>query len=64
VAVERLYRVREAAQVLGVSRMTLYRAIESGALRPTLVGSQMRVKESDLAAYVEALPTPRTDRAS
>ena len=48
----RLLRVREVADALSVSNMTVYRLINDGALRAIRVGHGWRVSESDLRAYL------------
>lgn len=50
-----LYRVREAADLLGVSRMTVRRLIWRGELPVVLVGSEMRLRRVDLERYVARL---------
>jgi len=48
----RLLRVREVADALAVSNMTVYRLIKEGALRAFRIGHGWRVPESDLRAYL------------
>ena len=50
-----LYRVPEAAWVLGLSRAKVYELINSGALRSVRVGGARRIKAEDLAAFVASL---------
>ena len=57
---ERLLRVNEVADRLGTTYRTVYRRIHAGLLKGTLEGSQWRVKESDLDAYIQSLPTTRS----
>ncbi|MHB8470000.1 MAG: helix-turn-helix domain-containing protein [Gaiellaceae bacterium] len=45
--------IDESAQVLGVSRATLYRIIRAGDLRPTRVGARARFELQDLRDYIE-----------
>ena len=49
---QRLLRVREVAEVMRVSKMTVYRLIKSGNLLATRVGSSYRIWEDDMHAYL------------
>lgn len=49
---QRLLRVREVAEVMRVSKMTVYRLIKSGSLTATRVGSSYRIWEGDMHAYL------------
>lgn len=54
-----LYRPRDAARELGVSRETVYRLIRSGRLAARIPRGSvrgMRVSAEDLRAYVESMP--------
>lgn len=51
---ERLLRVKEVAQSLGVSSGTIYSLIYSGELRPTRVGGSYRITETELERYISA----------
>ena len=57
----------EAADMLGVSVMTLRRYVEAGDLRASRIGPKklIRIRPTDLTAYVEAnqTPTPATPPA-
>lgn len=54
---ERLYTVKDAAeQVLNCSRPTVYRLIKEGKLTPVKFLSDLRIKHSDLLAYINSLP--------
>lgn len=50
-----LYRVTEAAEVLGLSRAKVYELISSGALRSVRIDGARRIKADDLAAFVASL---------
>ena len=49
----------EAARVLGITAATLYRLIDSGALRAYRFGRVIRIKTADLDAYLASV---RSDR--
>ncbi len=53
----RLLTVREVADTMRVSTMTVYRLIRSGALRATRVGKHFRVRRNDLEGYLESQST-------
>ena len=42
-----------AAEMLAVSRRTIYRMIKAGELHPFRVGARLRLEQDDLRAYVE-----------
>lgn len=48
----RLLRVREVADALAVSNMTVYRLIRDGELRAFRIGHGWRVPEADLRSYL------------
>lgn len=50
----RLLTVAEVANVMRVSRMTVYRLIRRGQLKAIRVGRNYRVREEDLKAYLES----------
>jgi excisionase family DNA binding protein len=61
---EALLTTQEAAEVLGVSRPTLVRLLESGALPYTKPGTHRRVRLEDVLTYAEShrsarAPLPR-----
>jgi excisionase family DNA binding protein len=47
-----LLTVREVADVMRVSNMTVYRLIRSGELMATRVGRSYRIYEDDVSAYL------------
>ncbi|MBI2168097.1 MAG: helix-turn-helix domain-containing protein [Actinobacteria bacterium] len=51
---DRLLTVREVAQTMRVSNMTVYRLIKSGDLQAIRVGRNFRIRESDVDRYFEA----------
>jgi excisionase family DNA binding protein len=50
----RLLTVAEVANVMRVSRMTVYRLIRRGQLQAIRVGRNYRVREDDLSAYLDS----------
>ena len=53
----RLLTVREVADDVRVSTMTVYRLIKSGALPAIRVGKHFRIREVDLSRYLDAQMT-------
>lgn len=49
---QRLLTVREVADVMRVSNMTVYRLIRGGELEATRVGRSYRIWEGDVDAYL------------
>jgi excisionase family DNA binding protein len=49
----RLLRVREVADVMRVSSMTVYRLIRTGELAAIRVGRSYRIWESDVITYLQ-----------
>jgi excisionase family DNA binding protein len=54
-----LYTPSEAADLLGVSRSTLYELLRAGTLASVRIGRSRRIPATALTAYVDQL----TDRA-
>ena len=50
-----LYRVTEAAEMLGLSRSKVYILIQAGVLPSVRVDGSRRIRAEDLRAYVAAL---------
>jgi excisionase family DNA binding protein len=48
----------EAADLLRVSRTTVYTLIKAGALRPVHIGRSCRLSRAELLRYVNRLDTP------
>jgi excisionase family DNA binding protein len=62
----RLYRVRAVAEALDVSLATIYRAVESGALRAIRVGTgkgAVRIPEAAVDEYLTACESAAATRA-
>ena len=56
------YSPSQAAQVAGISRATLYRHVQSGALRTRKCGARTLILAEDLMAFLRALPIANTNR--
>ena len=56
----RLLTVAEVADVMRVSRMTVYRLIRRGTLKAIRVGRNYRVSEDDLRRYLDSSAVPGT----
>lgn len=52
--ISRLLTVAEVANVIRVSRMTVYRLIRRGQLKAIRVGRNYRVRSDDLNDYLES----------
>jgi excisionase family DNA binding protein len=50
----KLLRIPEVAERLNVSRSYAYLLIKRGEIRPLRIGTEMRVAEQTLAAYIRA----------
>lgn len=53
--VDRLYDVRQAAELLGIGRTNVYKLLKAGHLHSVRVGRLRRIRRSDLDAYIENL---------
>lgn len=59
-ALERLLTVRQAAEALAVSRATVYRLLDDGALPAVRVRSDMRIAASDVRDFIARAREVRT----
>lgn len=50
---EKLYTTEEVMEMLHVSRRTLYRYIQSGALNTVKVGKRHLISESNIKAFLD-----------
>lgn len=50
---EQLFTVKEVADYLKVKSQTVYRYIDEGKLKSTKVEGNVRIKSSDLLAFIE-----------
>jgi excisionase family DNA binding protein len=55
---KRMYRVKEAAEVVSMSRASLYRLIKGGVIDTVRVGSMTFITSGELDRFVDSL-TPR-----
>jgi excisionase family DNA binding protein len=61
---DRLLRIEDVAQVLGLTRSAVYQLLEAGLIptvSPSLGGKARRIRASDLDAFIASLPA-RLDR--
>jgi excisionase family DNA binding protein len=56
---ERLYRVSEAAELLRISRPSIYRLWKNGKVKPIKVGGRTVFPESELERFIEDLKAGR-----
>ena len=59
---DRLLKVEDVAQALGLTRSAIYRLVDAGAIPtvyPSLGGKSRRIRQSDLDAYIANLPDRR-----
>ena len=56
---EKLYRVSEAAEILRISRPSIYRLWKSGKVKPIKVGGRTVFPESELERFIEDLKARR-----
>ena len=47
------YSIREAAEVSGIGRTTIYDLIKAAQLRPVKIGTRTLIRHSDLEALLE-----------
>ena len=52
----RLYSINEVAQLLSVSRRTVYDYLKRGDLVSVRLGADQRIKHGDLVRFIERLP--------
>ena len=52
---EKLYTIKEAAELLRVSRAKIYMLIQAGKLIPVKLDKKTLFKESELNRFIEAL---------
>ena len=57
--IARLYRVPEAAKLLGLGRTSVYALLKSGALNSVHVGRSRRIRRDDLDRFIQCLPSSR-----
>lgn len=50
----KLMTPREVAEAMRVSTMTVYRLVKAGSLPAIRVGKHLRIRRSDLQAYLDA----------
>jgi excisionase family DNA binding protein len=50
-----LLRIDEAAAILGVARVTVYRLIWRGLIRPVYIGRAVRIPRSEIDRFAQEL---------
>ena len=58
---DRLLTVREVADAMRVSNMTVYRLIRAGDLKAIRVGRNFRIRESDVDRFLDDRAVPVAD---
>lgn len=53
---QKLLTVREVAELLRISNMTVYRLLKGGHLPAVRVGKNYRIKEEDVRSYIDRGP--------
>ena len=53
---ETFLTVQEVAELMRVSTMTVYRLIKAGELRAARVGRSLRLRDSEVQAYLDREP--------
>jgi excisionase family DNA binding protein len=59
-----MYRLPEAAAILGLGRTTLYELVAAGSIRPVRLGRAIRITRSELERFVAERCTPTNAAAS
>lgn len=52
---EKLYTIGEVAEMLRISKPSVYRLMSSGKLKPVKIGGRTLFKESELERFVDSL---------
>lgn len=52
-AIGNLYKLQEVADILRVTRQTIYNYVTAGKLRATKYGKEYRVTEKDLQEFIQ-----------
>jgi len=55
---QKLMTVKEVADILRVSNMTVYRLVKGGSLPAVRVGKNYRIKTNDVQAYIDREAQP------
>ncbi len=50
--IDKLYSAKQAAEILGATRISVYRWIKTGKLKSVKVGGLVRIKEGDLNEFI------------
>ena len=52
-AIEQMYRVKEAAEMFAVTKQTVYNLISNGDITSVKIGRSSRIPESAIAKFIE-----------
>jgi excisionase family DNA binding protein len=58
---EKLLKAMEVAEILNVSRAFAYRLMQNGKIRTVAIEGVRRVRQEDLAVYIESRLSPPID---
>jgi len=50
---EKLFSIKEVAEMLGISSTSVHNYVKSGKLRATKIASAWHIKEADIKAYLD-----------
>lgn len=57
----KLLRLSEAAELLSISKSTIWRMVKAGTIPAARIGRQWRIKPADLQAYITAAQATNPD---
>lgn len=51
---DKLYTLKETLEILKVSRMTLYRIMDAGGLKPLKIGGKLKFTEKSIQKFIDS----------
>jgi len=60
--VQRMLKADEVADILSISKAMVYKLMQTGDIRTVRIASARRVRQEDLAAFIENRLTKKSDR--
>ena len=51
-AISKLYGIQETAELLGVTKRTVYGYVDEGIIKAVKIGREWRITEEDLKAFI------------